>query len=269
MKHQGTNFHLVHVAAARLPWAEWCDVLPTVESAPVVVWQMRPVWGLASPSPFCLKLETWLRLAKIPHRVQSLTGPPRSSTGKIPYIERGDGSFLSDSNVIIETLTREWAVKLDANLSAEQYARGLLLRRLFEEDLYWVIVYERWVRAAGWKLTKPGYFGSLPPVVRDLLPSLIRRKVIRDARGQGLARLPHTRIVEHAAQDLTALESMLGERAFFLGDQPTSIDATAYGFLANMLLAPVPSETKVHLESLPGLVSYIARVQALAYRNAT
>lgn len=236
-----------------------------MEQTPVVVWQMRPVWGLPNPSPFCMKLEAWLRLAKIPHQLKSLTGPPRSISGKIPYIERADGSLLADSNVITETLGREWSVKLDAALSAEQQACGLMLRRLFEEDLYWVMVYERWVRPEGWKLTKSGYFGTLPPIVRDLLPALIRRKVQRDAWGQGLVRLPHAQIIEHATNDFAALESLLGGRPFFLGDHATSIDATAYGFLANMLLAPIPSETKESLAGFPGLVSYVARMRGLLY----
>lgn len=233
-----------------------------------MVWQMRPVWSLPNPSPFCMKLEAWLRLANVPHQLKSLTGPPRSASGKIPYIERNDGSLLADSNVIIETLTREWSVRLDAELSDEQQARGLMLRRLFEEDLYWVIVYERWVRSEGWKLTKPAYFGTLPPFLRDLLPALIRRKVRRDAWGQGLARLSHAQVTEHAANDFAALESLLGGRPFFLGDHPTSIDATAYGFLANMLLAPVPSETRERLTGFPGLVSYVARMRQTVYGEA-
>jgi glutathione S-transferase len=61
----------------------------------VVLWQMQPLWGLPNPSPFCMKVETWLRMAGIPYEPRAIGGPPKSTTGKVPYIERPDGSFLS------------------------------------------------------------------------------------------------------------------------------------------------------------------------------
>jgi glutathione S-transferase len=80
-----------------------------------------------------------------------------------------------------------------------------------------------------------------------------------------LARLPYAQVVERAVRDLRALESTLGQKPYFMGDQPTSIDATAYAFLANILLAPVPSETREQLRALPGLVSYVARMRKTVF----
>jgi Glutathione S-transferase, C-terminal domain len=50
-----------------------------------------------------------------------------------------------------------------------------------------------------------------------------------------------------------------------LGDQPTSIDASAYAFLANILLAPVPSETQKQLAGSPTLVTYVSRMRDTVY----
>src|SRR5687768_4913060 len=115
-----------------------------MSEAKIVLWQMRPLWGIPNPSPFCMKVETWLRMAGLPYEAREIEGPPRSQSGKLPYIERPDGSLLWDSSVIIDTLTRERNVTLDAELSADQRAIGTLLQRTFEENLYFVAVYDRW-----------------------------------------------------------------------------------------------------------------------------
>lgn len=89
-----------------------------LRAGPVVVVGMAPLWGMPSPSPFCTKLETWLRMAGIPYTAKVLQGPPRSATGKIPYLELPDGSTLADSGRIIEALTEARGVRLDDHLSA-------------------------------------------------------------------------------------------------------------------------------------------------------
>ena len=37
----------------------------------ITLFQFQRYWGLPNISPFCLKLETYLRLAKIPYQVTS------------------------------------------------------------------------------------------------------------------------------------------------------------------------------------------------------
>jgi len=58
--------------------------------------------GLPNPSPFCMKLETYLRLAGLPYTVHTLRGRPGSATGKAPYIHL-DGKIsrtrLSSSSI--------------------------------------------------------------------------------------------------------------------------------------------------------------------------
>ena len=42
--------------------------------------------------------------------------------------------------------------------------------------------------------------------------------------------------------DLRAIAVLLGSRPYFFGDGPTTIDAIAYGFLANLFFVPVETE---------------------------
>ena len=232
----------------------------------IVFWQLPPCWGLPNASPFCLKLETWLRMAKIPYEAKSINGPPKSKSGKMPYLERPDGSLLTDSSLIIETLTREHAVKLDEGLSPSERAQGILLQRLFEEDLYFQMLYDRWYDPAGWKLTEPAYFASLPWVARKLVVPVIRRQLIAALRGQGTARLPEDYRHRKGIADISAVAASLGDRQFFLG-RPTTTDAIAYAFLVNCLFVPVRSPTADSVREHQNLVSFCERMKELYWKG--
>src|SRR3954466_1037542 len=108
----------------------------SIAPKPIIMWQAPPVWGLPNGSPFCMKLEAWLRMSGLPYEAKSITSAPKSKSGKIPFIEREDGTLLADSTTITETLTREHGIDLDAALTPRQRAESVLLQRTFEEHLY-------------------------------------------------------------------------------------------------------------------------------------
>ncbi|KAK5984324.1 hypothetical protein GCK32_003131 [Trichostrongylus colubriformis] len=65
-------------------------------------------------SPFCLKIETFLKVNKIPYRACStLIG--RSQYGMLPFIEL-NGEHIADSQIIINRLTDHFKVKVEPEL---------------------------------------------------------------------------------------------------------------------------------------------------------
>jgi glutathione S-transferase len=228
---------------------------------PVRIVGMRPVWGLQSPSPFCLKLETWLRIAGIPYTALSLDRPPQSKTGKVPYLLRDDGTTLADSNVIIRTLARERGIDLDAGYAPEEQASAHAVLRLTEESLYFAAVWERWMLPAFWPITRDGYFGSLPAPLRALFAALVRRKIKAILHGQGTLRYEPEEIAARGAADVRALAALLGEQAWFQGDRPGVADAAAYGVLANLLGFPGATALKSAVEACPNLVAFCRRIE--------
>jgi glutathione S-transferase len=239
-----------------------------VTANPIQLHQFEPLWGLPNLSPFCVKLETWLRMAELPYEAHALRGPPRSKTGKLPYIERPDGTLLSDSTTIIDTLSRERGVDLDAHLSERQKAEAVLLQRTFEEHLYFLALYERWVDDAGWKRCAPEMFRSVPAPVRAIVPPIVRRKVRRDALGQGLARLDDEQRASRARADVAAVANVLGDRDYFFGE-PSTIDAVAFGFLANLIRPPVAGPTHQAPREHDNLVAYEQRMRARYFPELT
>jgi glutathione S-transferase len=233
---------------------------------PIVLWQMPSIWGLPSASPFCMKLETWLRMAGIPYVAQAINGRPKSASGKVPYIER-NGSLLCDSSVIIETLARERGVTLDDFMTDAQRVQALLLQRLFEDDLYFIVLHDRWVEDAGWAIVSKAYFGELPWLVRTLVVPMIRRQVIGAARGQGVARLSPGERERRVIANVQAIASLLGDQDFFFG-RPSSIDAIAFAFLANGLHAPITGVLQDQLRSHARLVAYCERMRSTYFADS-
>ncbi|MCB9792670.1 MAG: glutathione S-transferase family protein [Alphaproteobacteria bacterium] len=227
---------------------------------PLPLYLMSTCWGLPNPSPFVLKLMTWLRMADIPYEAHVLKGPPRSPTGKIPYVIDTDGQLLYDTSRIIAHLTQTRGVALDQHLSPEQRARGLASQRLLEDHLYWVTVTDRWRTPLGWSHTRLGYFGGLPWPLRWLVPPLARRGVRQALHGQGFGRMPLEDVWARGDADLEALTTLLGEQPFLLGE-PSSVDAAAYGLLANILAQPWDSPLKASLQSREPLLRYVARIR--------
>lgn len=69
--------------------------------AELVVHQLPGAWGLPSISPFCLKLDAYLRIADIPFRAVVDATPFKGPKRKLPWIEH-EGKRIGDSGFIIE-----------------------------------------------------------------------------------------------------------------------------------------------------------------------
>ncbi len=206
-------------------------------SAPIVLWQSPPCWGMGSTSPFCVKLESWLRMTGLAYEARVLNGLPRSSTRKIPYVELPEGRLIADSSEIIDTLTIERNVTLDAGLDGRARGLAVAVTRLLEDHFYWAIAWDRWIPKAHWEKTRVAYFGALPGPLRWLVPPLARRSVRRALHAQGFGRMTEAMILDRAARDLSAVAALLGEQEHLLG-RPASIDATLHAFVAAALRPP-------------------------------
>lgn len=221
--------------------------------------------GVMNASPFCMKVEVFLKLAGLPYAVDDRTPPFRAPKGKLPALRDGD-ALVGDSQAILAHLQRQYAAQLPPALLAAETGAQLALRRLLEEHLYFALMWQRWVDDAGFAINAPGLLAAVPGPLRPLVAALVRRKMRRDLVGQGMGRHTPAQIAERACADLDAVAAMLGGQAFFAGEAPGTIDCCAYAFLANLVFVPVETPVKRHLMRMPALVAYCARMEALAGR---
>lgn len=232
----------------------------------ITLYQYAPAMGLPNASPFCMKLETWLRMAQLPYEAPppTLRDLGRAPKGKMPCIVDG-GKTLADSTFIVDYLKATYGDHLDAWLTGEQRAVALAFQRLMEENLYWAVVHTRWMEPMGWAQTRTAFFGSMPVPLKWIVPSLARRGLRQQLRGHGMGRHSEEEIHAIGRRDITALTDFLGDKPYFLGDQPCTLDATAYAFLANLLWVPVESALKLHAQQYPQLHAYCQRMRERYY----
>lgn len=222
--------------------------------------QFAPAFGLPNASPFCMKLETYLRMAALPFELVNGGDVMKAPKGKLPYIDDG-GSIVADTNFVIDYLKGRYGDPLDAALSARERAVATAFQRLFEENLYWAVVHTRWADAAGWVKTREAFFGAMPAPLRWLVPTLARRGLLGELRGHGMGRHSVAEIHAIGCKDVTAIADFLADKPFMLGAQPSSLDATAHAFLANLLWAPVDSPILRHAQARPTLGAYCQRMK--------
>jgi glutathione S-transferase len=215
-------------------------------------------YGLPSLSPFCVKLEVYLRLAEIEYkrRGADLQKAPR---GKVPYIQQGD-QLIGDSGLIIERLEASLERPLDAGLSEAQRGLGHVIRRTCEEHLYWGIVYSRWVDDAGWAHQHPKIKAFVPAALSWVLPGVLRSGVKKTLHHHGLGRHDPATLYKLACDDLDALSRLLGEQPFFLGDAPRTADCAAHAMIWHCLASPFDNPLTARVKAHGNLVDYVERM---------
>lgn len=221
---------------------------------PIKLFQFPRMFGIPNVSPFCCKLETWLRITKIPYEVVDTSDPRKGPKGKVPFIEDADRR-LGDSSAIIDHLKTTRQVDPDAHLDERQRATSLLVQRTLEEHYAFIILYTHFIRAEGWRETC-AFFDTVPALVRPLVTSLIRRQMRKALRLQGILRHNDGEIVNAAVADWKAVLAAMSDGPYFCGDHPCSIDATLLGVLATTVLTPIQSPIRDFLLSQSKCMTY-------------
>lgn len=226
----------------------------------VTLYHFQRVWGIPDASPFCVKLETYLRMAGIEYKNDTSFDIRKAPKGKFPLIEH-KGEIIADSSLIIDYLKREFGDAVDGHLTDAQRAQGLCLQRVVEDHLYWAGLYFRWVPDESWEQLKPIFFGKLPAPLKWFVPNLVRKQMVAQTKAQGTGRHSDAQILAQAEADLHALSVILGEQPYFPGEKPASIDAVVFGLTANLFYCPLPSPLPAKAAQFSNLRAHCERMK--------
>lgn len=217
-------------------------------------------------SPPCMKVEIWMRLADLPYEATQaarLADLRRAPKGKVPYIVDGD-DVVADSEFIIAFLSRKYAVDLDRDLTLQQRAVSRALERMLDEHTYWCLVYFRYVDPEDWAVYRRALRASSESAFLRIFCSVVLRpRISRYLWAQGLGRHTAEEICQRLGQDWAVLSDILGEQEFLMGHRPTTVDACAYSYIANMRRGPVSDKAKAVLARFPNLIAYATRMDSL------
>lgn len=233
----------------------------------IKLYQFPSYWGMPSPSPFCMKVETYLKMQGLAYEPVYVSDPTKGPKGKLPYIEI-ESELIADSHVIIDTLESRQARPLDEHLSQAQKATSLIIKRMLDEHFFWIILYSRWVPEKNWKIIKTTFFSKSSWLIRKYISKAIRKRVLRSLRLQGLGLHRSEEIYGMGDVDLQALSTLLGDDLYFFGGKASTLDACAYAFLAAIMHAPIESPLKRHALKYRNLVALCERIDAQYFQNS-
>jgi glutathione S-transferase len=217
------------------------------------------MFAIPNLSPFCCKMETWLRIADVPYEVVVTRDPRKAPRGKLPFID-DQGVLIADSSVIAAHLSRTRGIDLDAHLDDRQRATSLLVKRALEEHYSFVLAYTHLYRDEGLQYTKTR-FDAVPSLIRPIVSNAVRNSVKKILWYQGLLRGSHDEIVAKAIDDWRAVLASMSDGPFFFGQRPSSIDATVFGTLAPTILTPIETPIRAFLVTQPKAVAYAERLR--------
>jgi hypothetical protein len=184
---------------------------------------------------------------------------------KIPYIIEDD-LVMGDSTLIIEHLRQTRGIDLDRHLAPRDRAISTAFRRMLKENTYWAIYTTRYMVPDNWARYRETLADILAPGapadIREAVGNQIKAGIDSDAQGHGWGRHSLEETALLAGQDLEALSVLLGDNTWMMGgDEPTTIDATVFGYVGNLLATSFTDTITSHARSLTNVVALCDRIR--------
>ncbi|CAD5220160.1 unnamed protein product [Bursaphelenchus okinawaensis] len=243
-------------------------------SAPLIVrdWQKDCVYLVQFPragcipsiSSYCLKMETWLRIAEIPYQNVDSQFKYKSERGQLPFVEL-NGRQICDTNYIIAELSRMFHVQLDDQLNEKERSEFVAIEALIEDSLSWSVNYYRSLNLS-FLSTDDGllahFSGFRKLMFRTFLVNRLKRNYRQRCKAQGIGRQLPSDVMEATIRKLKAISVFLGDKKYIMGDKVTSLDATAFGHLCMFYYCPLNKDIKNYMETdCRNIIDYLRNVK--------
>ncbi|XP_046377283.2 failed axon connections homolog [Haliotis rufescens] len=207
-----------------------------------------------SLSPYIVKLETYLRMAKIPYQVSH--GMTPSPKGKWPWIEY-NGEVVADSELCIDFLNKKFSINLNNHLTPFERAVALTARITMEEHAILCHAMFRYVYDPEVAVIRKAFN------IGKLLLWIYKRKARAALYTAGIGRHTKEEVALFLERDLQAVSDILGQKKFLMGDKPCEADCAVFGQLSQLHWHAVGNELETILkDKFPSLAAYCERVKA-------
>ncbi|TNH04368.1 glutathione S-transferase family protein [Testudinibacter sp. TR-2022] len=215
-------------------------------------------------SLFAYKAEALLALSGADYTLEYIADFSKMPRGKVPVLQDGE-TLIADSELIKAHLERHFSLDIDRTLTAEQQAVGRAFRVMLEERSYWANVYSRFIDPAGNDFLRNQMLGGVPEEMKDGIAATMRENVRTQMHGHGIGRHTPAQIYAFAQADIDAVLAYMGDKPFFFGSEPTSIDATLAGLFANWLVSDFDWPLRDYLHTRPQIADYVQRFERVVF----
>ncbi|PCJ20730.1 MAG: glutathione S-transferase [Candidatus Cloacimonadota bacterium] len=222
-------------------------------------------FGVMDASPFVLKLHTYFRMIGVDYEDSNDSSNLQSAPkGKLPFID-DNGKKIADSSFIIDYINNKYKPTIDDFLTDQEKAIAYLIGKSLDENLYWCLVYARWVREDTWQIIKKNFFDKMPFPLRHIVPIIARRDIKNKIKKHGIGLHSDQEILDIADKSFKALSDFLGNKKYFMGDKICSLDANAFGILAEFILVSLDDDFNTMAKKYKNLVDYCNRINKEFY----
>lgn len=218
-------------------------------------------------SPFCVKLETYLKIAGIPYEPKYTINLKKNPKKKMPYIEL-DGEIIGDSTIIVNKLIQLHGDKVDAWLTNEQRILSGAFQRLLENHLTELLIYFRGIYPPGRQQFFTIVF-SRSSFMRKMIGKYIYTKKLnrRMQYSPVTAGFSIEELLIRAKHDFYTLSQYLADKPFIFGAQPCSVDAMLLGVYGGIICIDIETPLKDLATQYPNLREHSLRLLAKYYNS--
>ena len=223
---------------------------------------MPPAGGLRQLSPYVVKVEMALRYLNAEYKSESVDPwkiRKLSPNGKVPWITV-DNLEIGESDAIIEHLVKIYKSDLLGSLSADDQILGTALKRLTEKNLYWYMVWSKFMTAESREEIIGCFFSRYPKLVQRFASRYAIKTHTSFSKVHEIGNLSEERRDAEATVDLMTLSRQLEKDNFLLGQEITVFDFSIAPMLASILFHTPKTWLTVLAEGYPVFPAYLARV---------
>ena len=228
----------------------------------ITLFGMPSAGGLKQLSPYVVKVEMALRYLNAEYKIQSVDPwkiGKLSPNGKVPWI-KVDNVEIGESDVIIEHLVKVYKSDLLASLSTDDQLVGTALKRLTEKNLYWHMVWSKFMTSESREEIIGCFFSRYPKFIQTFASRYAIKIHISFSKVHEVGNLSEARRDVEATADLMTLSRQLEKDNFLLGPDITVFDFSIAAMLASILFHTPKTWLTVLAESYPVVPDYLARV---------
>jgi glutathione S-transferase len=227
----------------------------------LTLYSYPPLFGVADNNGYGLKVFAFLKLAGVPFHHEHIFDASNAPRGQLPYIVDGDDT-VGDSETILAYITEKYGVTIDAALTQAERTTNLLVTRMLD-DLYWVMSYSRWKDERYWHAFRDALLREHPALTVE---GLAKAQAFNAQRYyyQGIGRYDPDAAMARGLADLAAIAALIPARGYVHGETPTSIDASLYGFIANIYFYDIDTPLKRFVSAHGNIVRHCRAIHEIA-----
>ncbi|KPI89197.1 hypothetical protein ABL78_1690 [Leptomonas seymouri] len=216
----------------------------------------------------CTRIETLLRLARVPYEAHVISDPSVSPDGELPFVVFS-GLRIAGAQAITDALARELGASLDRDLSPENQATGVALLSVVRYSL--TRGYMRSVHVDHPDVMQPYYseMNRTPDWVTRFALRRMQKRLTSVNEMSGYSQLSSEQYVHELLRDVCAIEALLEQHTYLFSDHyPCSYDCALYAWLLPVVAiedAAEVNEAFAYIVESELLTNYVRRMTELAF----